>query len=145
MSIGSISAVLAAAVVLFAATPDGAWGQSPPPAPKLGKPTQLLALQNRAAQPITQAEATISGGTAESFTANGAIQPNLGQKVYVPPGSCVTGVSVTFKDGRQLRLDNLNACRQALIVVTNDRIDLTSATSTNPPTRTLHSGQVLPH
>lgn len=138
---------LAAAAALLAATPlrPGA-AQSPPPAPKLNQVSQLLSIQNRSGQPITEAQATLQGsGEAKSFTANGAIPPNLGQKVFVPPGSCMSGVSVTFKDGRTLRLDKVDDCRKSLIVVTNDHIELTSGASTNPPNRELHYNQVLPH
>lgn len=134
-----------AAAALAAMALQDARAQSPPAAPKLDQPTQSLALQNRSAQPITDAQATMKGtGRQESFTANGAIQPNLGQTLYVPPGSCVTGVTVTFQNGRQLRLDNVDDCRKPLIVVTNDRIELTSGASTNPPNTTLHYNQVLP-
>lgn len=139
-------AAIAVAAALGALPPHHTLAQTPPPAPKLGKPTQALALQNRSRQPIVQAQATVSGGSQPvSFETDGMIQPNLGATAYVPPGSCVTGVTVTFKDGRQLKIGNANDCRKPLIVVTDNRIELTSATSTNPPTADLHPGDVVRH
>ena len=139
-------AAITVVAVLGVMPPHQAPAQTPPPAPKLGKPTQALALQNRSSQPITQAEATVSGSSQPvSFATDGMIQPNLGATAYVPPGSCITGVTVAFKDGRQLKLGDAHECRQPLIVVTDRRIELTSATSTNPPTTVLHPGEVVPH
>ncbi len=115
------------------------------PAPKLGKPQQAIELRNRASQPIIYAAATVTGRSQPVvFTTNRPIQTSVGQQVFVPPGSCITSVTVRFKDGRTLKLDNQHDCKKPKIEVTNRRIALTSAAVGNPPPLYEKSGQVIP-
>lgn len=139
-----IRAAFAATVILASWQPEPASAQSAPPAPKLGAPTQNLALHNWSDQTITQATATLAGsGRTEAFTANGPIGPNGGQHVFVPPGSCISAVSVTFKNGQQLHLGGLRDCNKPMILVNNDRIALATAAAGTQPMHALHSGEVL--
>ncbi|MBV9757271.1 MAG: hypothetical protein JO047_09475 [Alphaproteobacteria bacterium] len=137
-----IARAAAAAAMIVAFSP--AFAEAPPPAPKLGTPTQNLALHNWTDQPITQATATLAGSNqTEVFTANGPIAPNGGQHVYVPPGSCIGAVSVRFRNGQQLRVDGLRDCNKPTILVNRNRIDLTTAAAGTLPMHALHSGEVL--
>jgi len=138
----NISVALPSFALLAALSCAAALAQAP--APKLG-PVQGFELRNRSAQPITEAHATTNDNEQKVFTANGPIPPNQGQQVFVPPKTCLTGVSVTFKDGKSLRLDHLNDCKRPMIVVSDTKIALSSAASSNPPRRAMHPGEVIPH
>jgi hypothetical protein len=135
---------LAAALILAAGALAPVSAQAPPPAPKLGTPTQNLALHNWTDQPITKATATLAGSRrTEVFTANGPIAPNGGEHVFVPPGSCIGAVSVRFQNGQQLRLGGLRDCNKPTILVNRNRIELTTAAANTPPMHALHAGEVL--
>lgn len=136
------AATMAAILAAGALAPASA--ESPPPAPKLGTPTQNLALHNWTDQPIAEATARLAGTRrTEVFTANGPIAPNGGQHVFVPPGSCISAVSVKFQNGRELRLGGLHDCNKPTILVNKDRIQLTTAAAGTEPMHALHSGEVL--
>lgn len=140
-----IRAAFGAAVFLALCPPAPGFAQSPPPAPKLGTPAQNLDLHNWTDQPITQATATLAGsGRTEVFTANGPIAPNGGQHVYVPPGSCISEVAVTFKNGQQLHVGGLHDCNKPMILVNRNRIELSTAAAGSQPMHALHAGDVQP-
>ena len=139
-----VRAAAAAAITVALSQLAPASAQAPPPAPTLGTPAQNLALHNWTDQPITKATATLAGSRqTEVFTANGPIAPNGGQQLYVPPGSCIGAVSVTFQNGQRLRLGRLRDCNKPTILVNRNRIDLTTAAAGTLPMHALHSGEVL--
>lgn len=141
MICGCRAAMPAAVVLLALASPALA---ASTPAPTLGKPQQAIQIRNRAHHAISYAAATVTGVSHPLvFTPGHNIQESMGQMVYVPAGSCITGVVVRFTTGRTLKLNGQHDCHKPTIEVEQNAILLTSGSVTNPPPTDEHRGEVL--
>jgi hypothetical protein len=89
-------------------------------------------LTNRSDQPVTEAHAYTTQQKDKNLTANGSIQPRHAQDFMVEQTECVDRVTAKLQNGRTLNLDNMQNCRNPLIVVTNDGISIETGETGTP-------------
>lgn len=75
-------------------------------------------LINQTDQEIDQAEVTSTQGKVQQVARPNPIGPRQRLRVRMTAQQCVASVAVRLHDGRQLRADNLNDCREPLLIVT---------------------------
>jgi hypothetical protein len=124
--------LLPLAGLLLAATP--ALAQQFPAAPLRSKGEQVRAfsLKNESGQVVTSAQAHMTDGKRRVLTYE-PVQPNEAREIVVPRNECIDAVTVQLNDGRTLRANHMNDCKETKIVVGKAGIDVQS--NTNPRRR----------
>ena len=84
-------------------------------------------VRNDSKQVVTSVRLISTNGGRTLFNSAHAIQPDESSEAQVGRNDCLAAVIVRFKDGRQLRADNLDDCKRTRISIGNKNVKLESA------------------
>ena len=120
------------AALLLVAGPAAAQLRPAAPLAPSGEQSRSFSLKNTSQHAVTRADAHMTDGQTRKLT-DDRLQPQQSRQIVVPRSECLDSIDVSLDNGRSLRAENLNDCRDTQIVVTDNGID--TGSNLNPRSR----------